>query len=159
MPDLSKESLSPPNTDSLGAWLQSHRLQRQINLADISEATKYHVKQLQALENNQWDALPPGFVLRSIVKKYAKVVGADESKAMEMLTQAIGASALTADTKNLKTNFNISVNEQLPDTRRGSGAWVWILVILVLLFGAGYIAYDQGMIAPEDIEFIKNWFN
>ena len=45
MPDLTKESLVPPSTDSLGAWLRAHRLQRQMSLADVSESTKYHAKQ------------------------------------------------------------------------------------------------------------------
>ena len=159
MPDLTTESLVPPSTDSLGAWLRAHRLQRQMSLADVSESTKYHAKQLESLENNHWESLPSGFVLRSIVKKFAKAVGADEAKALERLAQETGNSVVSPDTKNLRTNYNLSMNEQLPDNRRGSGAWVWILVILVLLVGAGYIAYDQGMVSAEDIEFISNWFN
>ena len=51
------------------------------------------------------------------------------------------------------------MSEQITDQRRGGGAWIWILVILVLLFGAGYIALDQGIISAEDYEFISNWFN
>ena len=159
MPDLNKESLEPPSTDSIGGWLRSHRLQRQMSLADVSESTKYHAKQLENLENNQWDALPTGFVLRSIVKKFAKAVGADETQALDLLAQVTGNSVPSADTKNLKTNLNLTMSEQITDQRRGGGAWIWILVILVLLFGAGYIALDQGIISAEDYEFISNWFN
>lgn len=159
MPDLNKESLVPPSMDSLGGWLQSHRLQRQLTLADVSEATKYHIRQLESVENNQWASLPEGFVLRSIVKKFAKAVGADETTAMDLLSQATGTTVLNSETKNLRSNFAMSVNEQLPVSRRGGGGWMWILVILILIFGAGYIAYDQGVVSAEDIEFIKNWFN
>lgn len=158
MPDLTKESLVPPSTDSLGGWLQSYRLQRQLSLADISEVTKYHEKRLKALEDNQWDNLPMGFALRSIVKKFAKAVGADETTALELLAQATDNGSIVPETKNLRSNYNINVNERLPRHRRGSGVWMWILVILLILVGAAYIAYDQGIVTAEDLSFITNWF-
>lgn len=158
-PDLTQASANI-DADTLGGYLATVRLSKNMTLQDISEVTKYHVSQLRAIEEQQWSKLPSGFVLRSIVKKYAVVVGADENIALDKLAKATG-NVTPQPNKNLKSSMDHRVNEQLNEriVNSSSGTWLWILLIFVVLGIVGYIAFSQGMISLDDVEFIKKWFS
>lgn len=158
-PDLTKASLTPPDADTIGGYLQAARLQQNMTLQQVSDATKYHVAQLAAVEEHKWDKVPPGFVLRSIVKKFAVAVQADPEVALEKLAKATG-NVVPATNKNLKSSMNHHVNEQLNEriSSGAGGTWLWILLIIVVLVVVGYIAFSQGMFSLDDIAFVKKWF-
>ncbi|MDY3330824.1 MAG: helix-turn-helix domain-containing protein [Pelistega sp.] len=158
-PDLTKASANAPDIETLGGYLAAARLAQQMTVQQVSEATKYHVSQLRAIEEQQWDKLPTGFVLRSIVKKYAAAVGADIEVALDKLAKATG-NVIPQPNKNLKSSINHKVNEQLNERIADSsnGTWLWILLIIVVLGIVGYIAFSQGMFSLDDFEFIKKWF-
>lgn len=158
-PDLTKASVNPPDAETIGGYLQAARLQQNMTLHQISEATKYHVAQLAAVEEHQWDKVPSGFVLRSIVKKFAVAVQADPEIALEKLAKATGNIA-PATHKNLKSSMNHRVNEQLNEhiSSNAGGTWFWILLIVIVLAIVAYIAFSQGMFSLNDIEFFKKWF-
>lgn len=163
-PDLSKASLNEPNADSLGGYLRAKRLEKKWHLNDVSDYTKYHVYQLQAVEDEHWDKLPTGFVLRSIVKKFAVAVDADEVLALEKLSILTGNTAPVSAKQlkaNLKSSLNVNVKSTLLDTStsRGSGTLFWILLIFIVLGVVAYIAFSQGMFNLNDIEFLKKWFS
>lgn len=158
-PDLTKASPNTPDPETLGGYLQAARLQRQLSLAQVSEMTKYHANQLAAIEEHQWAKLPSGFVLRSIVKKFALAVGADAELALEKLATATG-NVVPATNKNLKSSMNLKVNEQLNEhiTSNGGGTWLWIILIVLVLAVVAYVAVTQGMFNLDNIEFLRNWF-
>lgn len=158
-PDLTKASPNTPEADTLGGYLQAARLQQNLSLTQVSDMTKYHVSQLAAIEEHQWGKLPTGFVLRSIVRKFAAAVGADSEVALEKLAAATG-NVIPATNKNLKSSMTLKVNEQLNEhiTSGGGSTWLWIILIILVLAVVAYIAISQGMFNLDDIEFFKKWF-
>lgn len=158
-PDLTKASANAPDADTLGGYLATARLAQNMTLQQVSDVTKYHVSQLRAVEEQQWSKLPSGFVLRSIIKKYATAVGADENIALDKLAKATG-NVTPQPNKNLKSSMDHKVNEQLNEriANSSSDTWLWILLIIVVLGIVGYIAFSQGMFSLDDVEFIKKWF-
>lgn len=156
-PDLTKASLNSPEADTLGGYLQTARLQQNLSLTQVSDITKYHVNQLVAIEEHQWDKLPTGFVLRSIVRKFAAAVGADSEVALEKLVAATG-NVIPVTNKNLKLSMALKVNEQLDeDITSGGSTWLWIILIILVLVVVIYIAISQGMFNLDDVELFKKW--
>ena len=58
--------------------IRSLREARGLTLADICQATKISVKNLEALENGEFHRLPPPVYTRSYLKAYARLLGEDE---------------------------------------------------------------------------------
>ncbi len=63
---------------SFGEELRRERELRQITLREVAEATKINLRFLEALENNEFDALPGGFFTRGFIKSYARHIGLNE---------------------------------------------------------------------------------
>lgn len=63
---------------SFGEELRRERELRQISLREVAEATKINLRFLEALENNDFDALPGGFFTRGFIKSYARHIGLNE---------------------------------------------------------------------------------
>jgi cytoskeletal protein RodZ len=59
------------------------RERRGVSLKAIAAATKLSVAQLEALERNDLSRLPGGIFLRSIVRAYAREIGADPESAVQ----------------------------------------------------------------------------
>lgn len=152
-PELRESSNSTLSSDSVGAYLHKIRTSNGIDFNEISDKTKFSTSQLKAVEQEQWSALPDGFVLRSLVKKFALAIGADDKIALQKLGQATGNIA-PSTVKNLRTVPTSELNESMPDTdtpRRTGGSLLWILLILIVLGVVAYLAYNQGMFTLEDL--------
>jgi cytoskeleton protein RodZ len=62
---------------SFGDSLKRQRLERSVNLREMSQATKISVRYLEALERNDFAALPGGAFTKGFVRAYAMFVGLD----------------------------------------------------------------------------------
>lgn len=69
-------------TESLGEQLRVAREARGISLREISDETRIATRYLEAIEQNNYKALPGGIFNKSFVKAYAKHVGVDEKEAL-----------------------------------------------------------------------------
>jgi cytoskeletal protein RodZ len=63
--------------DGVGDTLRDARLRRGLELADVEEATKIRLQLLEAIEAEDWDALPGGAYSRAFVRSYANHLGLD----------------------------------------------------------------------------------
>ncbi|MCI0490823.1 MAG: helix-turn-helix domain-containing protein [Blastocatellia bacterium] len=72
---------------TLGEELKRRREERDIPLADISEATKIGTRFLKAIESNNFSTLPGGIFTRSFIRAYAKAVGMNEDEAIGLYQQ------------------------------------------------------------------------
>jgi hypothetical protein len=61
----------------IGATLRDARNRRKIGLAEVEAAIKIRVRYLQAIENEEWDALPGGAYTRGFIRTYAQYLGLD----------------------------------------------------------------------------------
>ena len=62
---------------SLGEELKREREFREISLREISEATKINLRMLEAIESNDFKALPGGIFNRNFIRAYAEFIGLD----------------------------------------------------------------------------------
>ena len=61
----------------IGSSLREARRLRKIELADVERATHIRVKQLEALEQERFELLPPDPYRRSFLREYADFLGLD----------------------------------------------------------------------------------
>lgn len=61
----------------IGPTLRDARNRRKLDLSEVEDAIKVRVRYLQALENEEWDALPGGAYTRGFIRTYASYLGLD----------------------------------------------------------------------------------
>lgn len=81
----------PPITAAatLGAGLRAARLAGNRSLAELSTATRVHVRYLTALEENDWSVLPTRVFSIGYVRAYAGALGIDEQLAVERFKREV----------------------------------------------------------------------
>ena len=75
----------PVNMTSIGETLRRERLQKGLELQQVSESTKIGTRMLQAMEQNDFSKLPGGVFTRSFVKQYAVALGLNPAAMEEQL--------------------------------------------------------------------------
>jgi cytoskeleton protein RodZ len=61
----------------IGPTLREARNRRKVDLSEVEAAIKIRVRYLQAMENEEWDALPGGAYTRGFIRTYASHLGLD----------------------------------------------------------------------------------
>jgi Helix-turn-helix domain len=61
----------------IGVTLREARNRRKVDLSEVEAAIKIRVRYLQAIENEEWDALPGGAYTRGFIRTYAFYLGLD----------------------------------------------------------------------------------
>ena len=69
---------------SLGEQLRRAREARGVSLREISEQTRITMRHLEAIETDEYQHLPGGIFNKSFIKAYARYVGFDEQRALEL---------------------------------------------------------------------------
>jgi cytoskeleton protein RodZ len=64
----------------VGQKLQDERLRQGLSLEEIEEETKIRKYYLEALEQENYDVLPPQVYATGFVRKYAKILGLNEDE-------------------------------------------------------------------------------
>lgn len=163
-PDLTMESAPQPElADSLGGLLHATRLRKNLTIDDVANTTKYSSWQLQALEDKNWDALPQGFILRAIVRKYAEALGIDPDVALELLSRETGNKPKSSDSTNLVSSLDYKMSPTATGRAKARGfsistiIWLLLLIVVVVLG----IALWQETITLEDLNlgFVRDWFD
>ena len=72
---------------SLGEQLRQARLVRGVNLREVAEQTRITMRHLEAIEADDYNALPGGIFNKSFIKSYARHVGFPEARALELYEQ------------------------------------------------------------------------
>jgi len=69
--------------ETVGEYLRKQRELRNLPLNVISQSTKIQCRYLKAIEEDQYDQLPPRFYTRSYIALYAKCLGIDPAEAIQ----------------------------------------------------------------------------
>jgi cytoskeleton protein RodZ len=69
--------------DSFGAYLKGFRESKGIRLEEIASITKIHLHNLELLESDRWEKLPPDPFLRGFIVAYGKYVGLDPKELLQ----------------------------------------------------------------------------
>lgn len=138
---------------SVGAALRDLRVAKGWSLEDVSNRIKFSVRQIDALEREQWDELPTGVSLRGLMRNYARLLGADGTA----VVASLDGEARAVVSANLGANRNLHSGGLPVDEERSSSSWGWILVIIALVaVGVGY-AFWQGWLPQQWLP--TQWFS
>jgi cytoskeletal protein RodZ len=81
--------------DSLGRYLQEQRIKRGMSLEELAARTRIRAQTLQALEQDEYEALPVPVTVRGFLRAYARCLGLDE-QAVVARYQAVAADRAPA---------------------------------------------------------------
>ncbi len=120
--------------------LAAARESRRMSQVDISQRIKLQVKQVNALEEGQWDTLPGKSFVRGALRSYGKLLDVD----VDPLLESIGGYAEPApvqDMRPIDASLSRTSGNGYQGDRRGSPI-LWVIsgligvVALVVYFGA-----------------------
>jgi cytoskeleton protein RodZ len=74
----------------IGPTLREARNRRKVDLAEVEAAIKIRARYLQAMENEEWDALPGGAYTRGFIRTYASYLGLDGDRLADDYRRATG---------------------------------------------------------------------
>lgn len=75
--------------EDIGQKLKAAREEKHLSIADVEEKTKIQRRYLEAIENNNFDALPGDFYVRAFIKQYAGMVGLDGNELLNDYHQEV----------------------------------------------------------------------
>jgi transcriptional regulator with XRE-family HTH domain len=76
--------------NGIGATLRETRNRRKVDLSEVEAAIKIRVRYLQAIENEEWDALPGGAYTRGFIRTYAFYLGLDGDRLADDYRRSTG---------------------------------------------------------------------
>ena len=144
----------------LGSELQQAREEKGVSLSEAESATRIKECYLQALEVNDWAALPTQVQARGFLRNYAVYVGLDEDDVMSKFSQAIRAASASlppppaADSPVPTTRLDGAVFRPRDidiGSRRAAPSWLSsdivigvVLALIVVVVGFGLIRLALG---------------
>lgn len=154
LPDIESEQPDNQQTTqpaaSLGAVIQAARLAKNMTQQDVSNALRFSVKQIDALENNAFGLLPDAMITRGFIRNYARLLEIDA----EPLLASYRASVSD------ETDKVIVVKSSMRPVQLSKDSQPWlkyilasILVLFFLLAWLFYVDYmpKQDAVAPEKL--------
>lgn len=122
----------------LGEALSAARTSKKLSQQDVSNHLRFSVKQVDALENNQFEALPDAMITRGFIRNYARYLGLDAEPLLESYKARVPTKSPSA----------MSVQSSMYQVMSGKDSQPWlkyilgsILILLLLLAWIFYIDY------------------
>ena len=124
---------------SVGELLGLGREKAGLSLGDVASRLRMGLKQVRALEQDDYSALPKGTFLRGFVRNFAKEVGVKPEQALELLEKTHHAAvAIKASAVVMPSQQNIKVptpgGEAAKPRSRGLIAFAFVLILLVVVW-------------------------
>jgi len=133
MPTPEHQSYIPA---SAGAQLRAYRENAQMTVDDVAHQLKLARRQVLAIENDEFDALPGPTFVRGFIRNYARLLRIDAQPLLEASNLAVPASAPIE-------RIGPTIGE-LPADHGSSSTWTrWLIPAgLVLVLAAGIAFYE-----------------
>ncbi|NDV12198.1 RodZ domain-containing protein [Crenobacter caeni] len=116
----------------VGAQLRAAREARQLGLGDVAERLKLSVRQLEAIERDDFAALPGATFVRGFVRNYARFLEIDPAPLMHALDQAFppqpAENAIVREADSSRENVS----------RSGAGRWIGGALLVGVLAGSAW---------------------
>lgn len=78
--------------ENFGLFLKHERELRGVPLEEIAEATKVHIRFLEALENNDFERLPGEVFIKGYIRSYARAIGFNAEEMINAYDESVGKS-------------------------------------------------------------------
>jgi cytoskeletal protein RodZ len=130
--------VSSDSTRLLGRWLRERREELGISLQQAQAETRIRAPYIEALEGDNYEALPDPVVGRGFVKNYAAYLGLDVQEAMRLYSAKVAAPQPVTVASDQSNPFAADRFEPVPLHEMPGRArrWLWLLPVLVLLVAA-----------------------
>lgn len=139
---------------TVGQALRGLRLARGWSLDEVSSRIKFSTRQIQSLEDEQWDNLPKGVSLRGLVRSYARLLETDEAAIVASVENQVGSLATPSAVYRMPRTAPVAVTPR--GEAHGGIPWGWLLVIVILLAVLVAYAVWQGWLSAD---WLPSWLS
>jgi cytoskeleton protein RodZ len=129
---------------SLGEELKRERELREISLREISEATKISIRILEAIEKNNFQALPGGIFNRNFLRAYAEFIGLDSENVVRKYHQQFDSSH---EPVAATPGMAIALQEQ--EGQKSSKTLPILLMLILLVVAAAFLFLNRHRFLPR----------
>lgn len=134
---------------TVGSALRALRTAKGMSLEDVSARLKFSQRQIQALEDERWDALPGGVSLRGMIRNYARLLGTDPDAIVASFEGRVHEAASSRPSVRELSTRRLVGSPGGEEDRPSSGSLGWILVILIVVAAGVAYAFWQGWLPRE----------
>jgi cytoskeleton protein RodZ len=130
-----------PAAPGPGAQLRAERERQGLAVSDVAQRLKYAPRQIEAIEADDYAALPGLTFVRGFVRGYAKLLGVDAAPLVAALERDAGQDG---GPTTVQLQSVSPVRAQFPARGvRHASAWPWIIAIVLAVVGiGGYSVYQ-----------------
>lgn len=147
--DSVQETTEVANVPSAGEQLKSLREARGWSIGQVANQLNLASRQIDALERDNYAALPGMVIVRGFIRTYAKLLQVDAAPILAAIKGESGAAeTLTPPRSTMATSFS----ETQLKSDKGRGFPLKTLVLLILVFGAVAMLVFQGRSAGSKTE-------
>ena len=116
---------------TLGQELRQQREARGKSLEEISQVTNIAVRFLHAIERDDYRELPGELYNRSFIRQFARAIGYDEARALQLYERQSGSPRIPTDEEVSRTP------EFLPSPKTGNALLLTLTLSIVVIVVAG----------------------
>jgi cytoskeletal protein RodZ len=137
-------------TESVGPFLKHARETQGLSLDQVASVTRIQLKYLQALEEEQFAALPEPVFTKGFVRTYARSLGMDEQDVLRRFSEASNEYFGRGQQEQEHERVRLKIEEE----KRGKpNRTVILILIVVIVLGLGlYLSKQQQPIPPSTPE-------
>ncbi|AIY41864.1 putative membrane protein [Collimonas arenae] len=129
--NLAAQTPASTSPGTLGAQLADRREQLGWSVSEVASHLKLAPRQIEAMEADNYAALPTMVMTRGFIRSYAKLLGLDVTASLAAISPAVAAQPVRAATQGqLSTPFSESRFSLMGRTKF---AYKWLVVLAVLL--------------------------
>lgn len=144
MEGSSQPPLNPPQSAGPGAQLAARRQELGWTVEQVANQLNLAPRQVQAMEEDNYPALPGMVIARGFVRAYAKLLRLDPAPLLALIADK---SAPSPEALELRRTLSATFTESnLPTaTRSGNGGkWLALFLIVLVLAAAAWLAWREG---------------
>ncbi|POZ62737.1 helix-turn-helix domain-containing protein [Chromobacterium alticapitis] len=158
--ERTNEHHDAPMPSGIGASLKAAREAAGLGLGEVADRLKLSLRQLEAIERDDFDALPGATFVRGFVRNYARFLDVDPEPLMQALEQHFPSAV--NDVANLVKGTTARETphepEPQPEEASGGAAGKWLVLAVVVAAVAGgsiwFANRDSG--EPKQVSTAEN---
>ncbi|MFT7228417.1 MAG: cytoskeleton protein RodZ [Methylophilaceae bacterium] len=128
-----------------GAKLRSARIAQDLSTQAVAKQLRLSNKQIDALEQDDFAALPEPTIVKGFIRNYAKLLKIPAD------TMLIAYAEMTPDAVPCAMVLNSGINKKITEKKTKSGGSGYLLFALLFLFGLGAWFFYQSYIQKPEI--------
>lgn len=137
----------------IGLTLREARSRRKIDLPQVEAAIKIRVRYLQAMENEEWDALPGGAYTRGFIRTYASYLGLDGDRLADDYKKSTAQPGGERAPRRVEP---VASGSPAGRSRVPSGVLIGAVCLLLIALAVGIGLAGEGGDAPDSPRAVSN---